>query len=105
MKEALGSINILIDTMSSPSRPDTETVPVPASQPGKDLRFMLPKLKQLLEKNSFSAESYLQSIVMHLEPHSPSTVKRLSEHVNRLEFKRATSELESLAKELDIDLS
>ncbi|MBU1168878.1 MAG: response regulator [Proteobacteria bacterium] len=74
------------------------------SLPSSELHFMLSKLKNLLDKNSFSAETYLQSIVTHLETHSRSTVKRLADHVNRLEYSHAKIELETLAKQMNIPL-
>ncbi|GAB6097817.1 hypothetical protein JCM14469_40710 [Desulfatiferula olefinivorans] len=69
-----------------------------------DLSHMLRRLNDLLEKNSFSAETYLRSIIAHLEPQAPQIVKRLSDHINRLEYIHAKTELAALAGAMGLSL-
>jgi PAS domain S-box-containing protein len=86
-------------TDAEPNAHDKKTQP---KLPASDLAHMLSRLNFLLEKNSFSAETYLQSIIVHLEPHAPQTVKRLKDHINRLEYTHAKTELAALATAMNI---
>ncbi len=69
-----------------------------------ELSFMLSKLKKLLEKNSFAAETYLHSIMKHLDSESRVKARRLANHVNSLEYAHAKIELKSFADTLNIPL-
>ena len=69
-----------------------------------ELGFMLSKLKQLLEKNSFSAETYLLSIMKHLDPDMRLKTRKLMNHVSSLEYAHALIELMSFAETINIPL-
>jgi|GEM_PF-1402715 len=69
-----------------------------------ELGFMLSKLKKMLEKNSFAAETYLHSILKHLDPESRIKAKRLANHVNSLEYAHAKVELQSFAETMNIPI-
>lgn len=84
--------------MDSEGRKENHRPALPVSELG----FMLSKLKKLLDKNSISAEAYLQSIVIRLEPQTRSSVKRLADHINRLEYAHAKIELTALAEKMGI---
>jgi hypothetical protein len=87
--------------------PLVDPTPSPASNSTitrSEIGFMLSKLKRLLEKNSFSAESYLHSIIDHLEAPYNADARQVLNHINRLDYTHAKTELESLAEKMKIPM-
>jgi polar amino acid transport system substrate-binding protein len=103
LAEVLASTTVIQEIALSGSS-DTDQVESSGPLNIPELSFMLSKLKKLLEKNSFSAETYLHSILKHLDAESRIKARRLMNHVNNLEYSHAQTELVSFAETMNIPL-
>jgi polar amino acid transport system substrate-binding protein len=104
LSEVLESTVLIQDIVSETFHPETRQISTGEALNITELAFMLSKLKKMLEKNSFAAETYLHSILKHLDPEARTKAKRLANHVNCLEYAHAKVELLSFAETMNIPM-